>query len=160
METLESLKSNYLNYDHIKRHGISPVDVENVNWTIALLEVSRKKETPIKGDIIQCSSPSDGMIHYPNGHLDLSIEAEFASICVKGSPPFVFHNGKEIGSFSFSFSCSGGYWLSEQELEMYEYIGRKRKMFCQWGSCGAAWNGAIYFQAIVNVWRLIREDIY
>lgn len=159
METMQSLQENNLNYDHIKKHGINQVDVENVNWTIVLLEGPRiwQKKIPIKGDIIQCSSPDDGMIRYPNGHLDEPIENEFASICVKpyGSP-FVNHNGKEITSFS----CSGGYWISEQELEMYEYIGRKKKMFCQWGSCGVAWSGAIYFQAEINVWKLIREDIY
>lgn len=157
METLESLNAMSLNYDHIKRHGINPVDVENINWTITLIEASRKRKTPIMGDIIQCSAPDDGMIRYPDGHLDQPIEKEVASICVKPySSPFVFHNKKVITSFS----CSGGYWIREQELEMYEYIGKRGKIICQWGSCGAAWSGAIYFQAIVNVWRLLKEGIY
>ncbi len=156
METLESLHANTLNYNHIKKYGISEKDLEDVNWTIAIIETSRRKNTPWTGDIIECSSPQDGMIRYPNGHLDQQIHTEFASICVQGATPFVFHNGREITSFS----CSGGYWTREQELEMYTYQGQKEKMFCQWGSCGMAHSGAIYFRAIVNVWRLIKEGIY
>lgn len=156
METFESLHLNTLNDPYIQKYGISKKDLEDVNWTIAIIESSRRKLTPWPGDVIECSSPTDGMIRYLNGHLDRNIETEFASICVKGTPPFVFHNNKDITSFS----CSGGYWISEQELEMYTYQGQKEKMFCQWGSCGMAHSGAIYFKAIVNVWRLLKEGIY
>ena len=157
METMETLIANTQNYGHIKKYGISYADVNSINDTIFVLESTRSKDVPIKGDIIQCSAPNDGMIKYPNGHLDRSIETEFASICVQPYAPFVFH-GRTLESLSFS--CSGGYWIREQELEMYELQGYKTKTFCQWGECGACAGGAIYFQAIVNVWRLLREDIY
>ncbi|MCP4374009.1 MAG: DUF4121 family protein [Deltaproteobacteria bacterium] len=155
MESLFSLHKNIMNYNHIRKYGISQVDVEMINWSISLIESTRNKLTPIKGDIIQLSAPGDGKIRYMNGHLDRPIGTEFASICTQGSPPFILVKGDD-----FSFSKSGGYWTREQELEMYEYIGMEKKIFCQWGECGMCANGAIYFHAIVNTWRLIREDIY
>lgn len=158
METLVSLNSLPDNYHHIMKHGISQKDVDDLNMTIALIESSRRKETPIKGDIIECSAPGDGKIRYPQGHLEQSIETEFASICTRGYAPFVYVSEDWM---DFSFVTSGGYWLRERELEMYEYIiGEYPKVFCKWGSCGPCHNGAIYFRANVNVWRLIREDIY
>jgi len=155
MESLFSLHKNSLNYRHIQKYGISQVDLESINWSIYILENSRSRELPIKGDIIQLSAPGDGKIRYMNGHLDRPIETEYASICTQGSAPFVFIRGDD-----FSFSKSGGYWTREQEREMYEYIGREHKVFCQWGECGMCADGAIYFHASVNVWRLLREDIY
>ena len=90
METLNSLKSIPDNYHHIQKHGISQKDVDDINMTIGVIEAARSKDTPIKGDVIQCSAPQDGMIRYPHAHLEQSIDTEFASICMKGYAPFVY----------------------------------------------------------------------
>jgi len=158
MENIIELSTNPANLKYKEGHGITQDDMEKVNYTIYLIERIRDNNMPIFGDQIICTTP-DKIKNplYPQGHLDSPITKEFASICVQpSSAPFVFHNGLEITRYS----CSGGYWTRERELGMYTYIGQTKKLFCQWGHCGMAHSGAIYFHAIVNEWLLIRENLH
>ncbi len=163
METINSLEANSANYLYKNRHGITQKDVDAVNHSIAILESGRTKDMPIMGDIIQCSTPGDGKIKYMGGHLDTDLiipepnDWRGGHICVKPSHPFVFHDYVELTSFS----TSGGYWFKQREKEMFEFIDKDvPKMFCQWGHNGACHHGAIYYNAKVNVWKLLMEEIY
>jgi len=159
METLNTLSKDWLNSGYIEKHGITAEDVRKINFTISILEQERFNATvPIIGDTIICTTPDKlENPNFPIGHLDSPLENEFASICVCPSgAPFVFHDGHKITKFS----CSGGYWTAEQDIGMFEYIlSMEEKIFCQWGHCGMAHSGAIYFHARVNVWRLVRENL-
>lgn len=158
MDTTQELNADYANLEYVKKHGVTLDDLDQVCITAKLLEDGRlNAKEPIIGDIIICTTPDNlDKPNYPNAHLDSPLENEYASICVQpSSAPFVFHDGEKITKFS----CSGGYWTAEQEIKMFEYMGQDKKLFCQWGHCGMAHSGAIYFIAKVNVWRLVRENL-
>lgn len=166
METIESLSAIQQNQDrYLTKYKFNQDDLDNVNYSIHLIETIRKEDTPIMGDIIECSAPGDGKIKYPAGHLDTPIDCpggvgarwRGGSICVKPSTSFVCHNGIKLTGFS----TSGGYWIRQQDKEMYEPRRKEiKKLFCQFGHNGACHDGAIYFWAKVNEWRLIMETIY
>ena len=160
METLETLSNYSHNSGYIREHGITQRDIDEINHSIHLIQMNRKKYTPIMGDIIQLMAPGDKEIKYMHGHLDTHIDPDDwrgGSICVKPYTSFVFHNGRELTGFS----TSGGYWIRQLEKEMYKFIEKESlKIFCQFGHNGACGNGAVYFQAKVNTWKVIMEAVY
>lgn len=154
METIESLLTNPHNHGYTNDHGVIGCDIQKVNRTISLIENSRDEKIPIPGDIIICKGPKNRM--YPKGHLELPYTEDIGgAICTQPMIPFV-----RVDDFDcLHFGTSGGYWLSCTELDMYVYKGKQTKVFCEWGN-GYTANGAVYFNAFVNVWELFLETIY
>ncbi|MBU1389368.1 MAG: DUF4121 family protein [Proteobacteria bacterium] len=147
------LKSIAANGSFIQIHGIHALDIELANRMHDLIVNTRNPERPTAGDIIICCSER---AIYENGHLETDISDDYSSICTEPYTPFVFEGEKNKPSFS----TSGGYWLSETDIEKYEAAGQRKKLFCSWGHSGACASGAIHFEAQVNVWKLFRKDIY
>ena len=154
MESMNSLAAKNLSFD--KKYGLNNSDLEKVNKIIRVIEATRT-EDPEPGDIIQCIGPK---AEYLNGHLERSISNEYSTICVNPYIPFTSMYKHKNDTFHVSFDSSGGYWLSCTDRNMYEYIGKSLKTFKTWGNYGPCAGGAVHFQAVVNVWKLFKEDIY
>ncbi|MBA3010051.1 MAG: DUF4121 family protein [Desulfobacula sp.] len=150
--TKETLKRYSQNLLFNRMHGLTDKDVLIANRMHDLILNSRDKSRPTPGDIIVCCSDQ---ISYEYGHLNTDIKTEYCSICTQAYTPFVFDDLDMP-----YFSTSGGYWISETDPKMFEYIGERKKLFCTWGHDGACAGGAVYFEVLVNAWKLYREDIY
>jgi len=150
--TMENLKCCAANFSFIHLHGLTDKDVLIANRMYDLILNSRDKARPTPGDIIVCCSDR---VTYEYGHLEADIKNEYSSICTQPYTPFVFDDVDMP-----YFSTSGGYWISETDPKMFEYIGERKKMFSTWGHNGACASGAVHFEVLVNAWKLYREDIY
>lgn len=151
LSTYQNNKSRYLT-----KYQITDDDVNMVNKLIKIIETSRSELRPVPGDIIICKGPEK---EYKKGHLDKPIDEDhYSNICVEPYIPFI-SKYNQLGHIP-TFSTSGGYWLTEDAIEMFTYVGKDMKFFCEFGHNGACSDGAIYFHAEVNVWELFREDIY
>lgn len=142
-----------LNQKFHKKFGIKDSDLEYTNYFIGEIKISRSKKEPRPGDRIRCWG-SNGIVH-EKAHMDSPIHNQFATICIEPYVPFV--SMRENGLF---FETSGGYWIAEEEPEMFVYKDKVVKQFCFFGSAGMVGSGAIHFKAKVNLWELFREDIY
>jgi len=153
--TLETLKQINRSYD--REHVVTQYDVNKVNRLIDVIEKNSSVFLAV-GDIIQCHGYNDyhkkDMI-YDNGHLeDLNyLDTGKLSICTEPYTPFTWERSEKP-----TFSTSGGYWFAENDKTKFELIGHRLKTFCAWGHNGATANGAVNFQARVNVWKYVNKD--
>lgn len=141
--TLDTLRA--INGSYATEHSIWPSDVEKVNDLSARLEAERQDDpTPTDGDFVVCATPG-GEVVSDRGHLQKREDAPLF-VCVHPSTPFI-HPG-------VASEAGGGPEIRVREDEL-EYVGKRLKRFCTWGHQGPCGNGAIDFQAEVNVWRMV-----
>jgi len=144
-------------------HGITEGDVEKANFLKTVIEQTRDKTKPKNGDIAIVSGPKKT---YKNGHIQREKINGFAAICVRPYKPFVSVNKDCNGNWEVHTNSSGGYWFGVPDedynsaLKMFTYVGKRQKLFKDWGHCGACGNGAFTFMAEVYVWELFLENIY
>ena len=136
---LKSLKEANMLYD--SEHGVTFSDVQRVNELIKIIEGSRTV-VPQVGDIILYTDKNG--YYYENAHIE-RISDDGLYICEKPYVPFVTK-----GSYGISTSTSGGAWTYIPCN--LKYAGKKKKRFCVWGHGGPQANGAVDFEATVNVW--------
>lgn len=141
MPTKSELKLINASYD--QQHGVNEKDVEIVNNIIPIIECSRDIEGPQVGDIIEFTNKYGD--YFTNAHVD-EIRDDKIYICEKPYVPFVSAYRNKI-----STSTSGGAW--SWIPRNLKYIGSKNKHFYIWGHSGACGNGALIFNAEVNVWE-------
>lgn len=151
MYTLESL--NNMNYRYNADHRLSQSDVDKANRFVALIENSRRTDKPMPGDILELTDEYGH--YYANAHIecDSNYEENCLNVCEHAYIPFVSENEPE---HSVSMSTSGGSW--PQIPNSVKLIGQREKTFCVWGRWGPCANGAINFNATVNVWEYIAPN--
>ncbi|MCL1855091.1 MAG: DUF4121 family protein [Clostridia bacterium] len=150
MYTLESLKPLNAAYD--SEHRLEQSDVEMANHRIQLIENSRG-EKPCIGDIIEYTDEYG--IYSHSAHIQSwDNETRQLSICTIPTVPFVFLNE---GNKEVRFSTDGGPWASVDTAAL-TYVGKREKLFKEFGHCGAAPNGSVCFKAQVNVWEYIAPN--
>jgi hypothetical protein len=69
-------------------------------------------------------------------------------VCEQPYTPFVWANESES---NIKCSTSGGAWTTVPKNLIY--IGKRKKLFNAWGHCGSCADGAVEFEADVNVWE-------
>ena len=150
MYTLESLKE--INNRFCGSHEMTKYDVEKVNEYVKLIENSRSKLESKIGDMIQYTNEYGE--YFEKAHIDEIYEDGELDICERPYVPFVGVNENNNG---ISCSTSGGAWeyLSKGKLT---YVGKSKKRFCVWGNCGACADGAVEFEAEVNVWSYTSSE--
>lgn len=150
MYTLESLKE--INNRFCRSHEMTEYDVEKANEYVELIENSRSKLESKIGDMIQYTNEYGE--YFEKAHIDEIYEDGELYICERPYVPFVGVNENNNG---ISCSTSGGAWeyLSKEKLT---YVGKSKKRFCVWGNCGACADGAVEFEAEVNVWSYTSSE--
>ena len=132
-------------YCKIGKHWISDGDVEKANRLVDLIESTRSKKKPKPGDIL-CYTDSFGG-YYSHAHIEKVDLGYGGNICKCAYVPFI--SEREDG---IRCSTSGGPWTDVAFSDM-KYVGKEKKRFCFWGSCGACADGAIEIEAEVSVWE-------
>lgn len=144
-----------INNRYCGSHTIHDSDIDMANAYVNIIEQSRTQEKPRVGDIIEYTSKFGD--YYGNAHMEnVDTENQTVYICERPYVPFVGKSNDENGIFC---STSGGVWHTVPISEL-TYIGKRKKTFCAWGSCGPCADGAVEFQAEVNVWQYIEKDNY
>lgn len=148
MVTMKQVKEQNPVFD--RKYGILPSDIEKVNKYISVIEGTRDKDKPMPGDKLIFT---DSMgFYYENAHIQQEKE-DMIEICEQPHTPFVSLHGKN----AVRFSTSGGAWKSIP-IKNLKYIGTAQKQFHDFGHCGGAPQGTVYFNATVNVWEYTEEQ--
>lgn len=141
-ETLSAINVRFL-----REHRILSSDIEMANRWVQIIEESRSPDRPVIGDIVRLTTKHGSYYHC--AHIDTIDGEGNASVCEQPYIPFIFTSQKPIG---FCFSTSGGAWECCDTSRM-KLVGQELKCFCHWGNCGMCKDGAVAFEATVNVWE-------
>lgn len=149
MYNIESLKAINPSYDY--EHRVLESDVIKANKWVEIIEGNRNNNFPCVGDIVEFTNKHGD--YYRNAHverIDGETEKEL-NICEQPYVPFV-----GMINNRFYTNTSGGAWTNiPKQLKL---IGKRPKLFKDWGHCGTCGNGAINFEAMVNVWEYIEPN--
>lgn len=141
MYTIESLTKINPQYNGI--YPISQDDVERINNLVSAIESGRTDYQIQSGDMVEFTTRHGN--YYENAHID-TFDINEWSICEKPFLPFVY-----LADGSAKCITGGGEWTTvPHKLKL---IGKRKKSFKDLGTCGAYPNGAIIFEANVNVWE-------
>ncbi|MEF9983732.1 MAG: DUF4121 family protein [Oscillospiraceae bacterium] len=145
MYTIGTLKEINQQYDH--NHGLTQSDVNMANTYVDVIQRSRTDNQIQVGDIVELTTKHGD--YYKKAHIEsYNAETSSWSVCQEAYTPFVIFNS---GKTNIICNTSGGAWSGvPNKLTL---IGKRLKLFCDWGNCGACGNGAVNFQAEVNVWE-------
>lgn len=140
------------NREYHMTHRLSQGDVEMANMYKGIIEASRTDSHIQPGDIVELTTQHGD--YYRNAHIE-KWESESAhwSVCQQAYIPFIWlaKTGKNI-----CCSASGGPWTSiPNNLRL---IGKRKKLFKDWGHCGCCASGAVAFEAEVNVWEYLHPE--
>lgn len=145
-ETLATINHRYINCGY---HSLTDADVQKANDFVTLIESTRSTTEPKAGDILQYTDEYGE--YFSKAHIE---EADRGNgyICENAYVPF-------ISSRKFGISCcaSGGSWHNVELADM-KYVGKAKKRFCFWGSCGACADGAVEIIAEVSVWEYTERN--
>ena len=145
-ETIHSLQEINGSYDH--QHRITEKEVATANKWIQIIENTRDDNHPQPGDIVEYTTRHGN--HYRNAHIE-KLEDGLLSICECPYVPFVGEvNGR------FYTNTSGGAWAGIPPT--LKLLGKRTKLFKDWGRWGATANGAVQFFATVNAWEYEEPD--
>lgn len=149
IEELKKINQRYLgtHYEIIEK------DIKNINHLINLIEFTRDDTTPKVGDIVKYTSEYGD---YYGGALISGIW-EDSEIEICESPYTPFFTCYDVDAKNIKISVSGGSFHNFNK-KMFRYIGKGKRKFCDWGSCGPCADGAIDFYAMVNVWEVKQEN--
>lgn len=147
MYTIESLSA--INHRFVRAHfRITQSDVDHINFLIQRIESSRK-DVPMAGDIVRLTNKWSE--YYPHAHIE-SDTKDGLHICESPYVPFTY-----AADGVLHFSTSGGAW-GFYDASDFKYVGKELKYFCDWDHCGPCGDGALDFQAEVNVWEYVSPD--
>lgn len=149
MYTIETLKVINPAYDY--KHRLTQNDVDVANMYVELIEQSRTDNQIQVGDIIKLTTKYGD--YYSSAHVERYIDEDgYWTVCEQPHIPFV---EKNIDG-SILCNTSGGAWTSvPKNLKL---LGKRRKLFQDFGHCGACANGAFSFEAEVNVWEYKQDE--
>ncbi|WP_336769991.1 DUF4121 family protein [Bacillus bombysepticus] len=146
--TIETLKE--INPSYNAEHRVTQSDVIKANQWVKFIEETRDSNKPKAGDIV-IFTDSYGY-YFPNANID-DIEEDVTTITALPQTPFV---GKKQQEKEFMAGTSGS--LEYKIPVELKYVGKKEKVFQDWGHCRATENGTIEFFAEVNVWEYSETD--
>lgn len=148
MYTIESLSD--INHRFVGAHfRITQDDVDHINALVKYIESSRK-DSPMAGDVVRLTNKWSE--YYPHAHIESDAKGEL-HICESPYVPFVY-----VADDALHFTTSGGAWGFYKSSDL-KYVGKELKYFCDWGHCGPCGDGAIDFQAEINVWEYVSPDL-
>lgn len=130
--------------------NITDYDVDMANKNVGAIERSRSKLSPMPGDIVRYTNKYSKYFHH--AHVESVCNGE-AYICEEPYIPFV-----SCGDTGVRCVTSGGSWVCIKTEKMH-LIGRDKKLFNDWGHNGPCADGAICFEAYVNVWEFISDEV-
>lgn len=148
LETLREINQRYCGHPHI----LTNEDVEMANNWVAKIQNERigdPKVTP--GDLVQLTTLYGD---YYGRALVHSVEEDgHVYVCEQPYTPFVY-----VDSYGkVGMSASGGGWSHIPKGQM-RYAGKGKRFFCDWGFCGPCADGAVDFEAEVNVWEYVADN--
>lgn len=148
MYTIESLKP--LNARFLSTHlHLTDWDVQMVNKWVNRVEATRDKAKPVAMDTLRYYNKYGD--YYAHALIS-RIEDGQAAVCEVPYTPFLYESGGSVGG-----SASGGAWAGLPVADMV-YVGQEKRLFTDWGHCGACADGAVDFEATVNVWEYHTPD--
>lgn len=163
IHTKESLATNQRNSIYHLENTVNDRDEQFCNLYTQIIALSRRTWQPVAGDTI--------IIDGKRAHIDTAesytaISANFAKkpvgmiklgVCYQPMTPFIRATLGD-SSAKLSLSTSGGPWDSiEIESQRLVLTGQEQKFFCFFGHSGARANGAIDFDATINVWEITKK---
>ena len=150
MYTIESLIN--INPVYQENHRFKQTDVDMANKYIEIIENNRTDDKIQVGDIIEFTTRTGD--YYRNAHVEkLYPEISEVNICEYPSAPFIFLTETKD---NIKCTTSGGAWSNiPNNLKL---MGKRKKIFADFGNCGACAHGAVYFEAAVNVWEYKQPD--
>lgn len=141
-----------INTRFCRSYSLHDSDVSMANDYVTFIENTRRK-TPCIGDIVEFTTEYGD--YYSSAHIDTLTEDE-AYICERPYVPFINKNEEKTG---INCCTSGGTWCFIP-LAKLSWVGKRQKRFCDWGHCGPRGDGAVEFEAEVNVWRYTAANRY
>lgn len=143
LESLREINSRYCGHPH----SLTQSDVAMANGWVKTIENERVASNigPLPGDTVRLTERHGD--YYRHALIE-KVEEGDAHVCENAYVPFLFL--RDDGSVGMS--ASGGAWLHLPTSEL-KYVGKERRTFCDWGSCGPCADGAVDFEAEVNVWE-------
>ena len=141
-----------LNGVYHMNHKISQDDVEMANNYKAIIEASRTDNRIQPGDILELYTRYGD--YRRNAHFEKwDRDKGYWAVCEHPSTPFIWLN---ITGDNIQCSTSGGPWTSVPGG--LRLMGKRKKLFKDWGHCGSCANGSVAFEAEVNVWEYRQPD--
>lgn len=150
--TLEQLKKWNARFESA-HFECNESDLVMANSYIDLIEKSRSKNTPVKGDVVRFTNEYGK--YYSHALVEWADDDE-VGLCEQGNPSI----GKSDSEIGFFLSISGGSF-PRVPLNKMKLIGKTKTRFWDFGHCGACKDGGIDFFAEVNLWECdINEQPY
>lgn len=148
IETLRNINQRYCGHPHILTNS----DVEMVNNWISKIQQERIGEPKVTpGDLVQLTTRYGD--YYGRALVNSVEEDGRVYVCEQPYTPFVY-----VDSYGkVGMNASGGAWSHIPKGQM-RYVGKGKRFFCDWGFCGPCADGAIDFEAEVNVWEYTEEN--
>ena len=151
LKTLSEINQRFLS----AHYELLQTDVNKANECIDLIEKSRTKEKPMRGDIVRYTTENGE--YYAHAFIE-SIKDGQAYIA-ESSSVYVCANEKFQDGFSCQVSAGGAFHYIP--VDHMVYIGTEEKRFWHFGHCGGCADGGIDFYATVNVWECdLNEERY
>lgn len=148
MYSIDTLKEINQSYDY--RYRVSQSDVDKANAYVQLIESTRSNVQPKAGDRLRLTTKHGD--YYSSAHIEGDYpwgDEPSYNICECPYVPFIGITENKDGIWC---STSGGAWQGVPKDKL-RYVGREKKLFCDWGHMGACAGGAMYFEAEVSVWE-------
>lgn len=148
IETLKPLNARFL-ATHFR---LTQSDVDMVNMWARRIESTRDPDRPVAMDTLRYYNEYGD--YYEHALISKVDEAGNAEICEIPYTPFLFGDDSCVGG-----SASGGAW-GHLPIKDFTYVGQEKSLFTDWGHCGACADGAVDFEATVNVWEYHAQHKY
>ncbi|MEM4992215.1 DUF4121 family protein [Priestia sp. SB1] len=149
--TLETLKNFNYNSSYDREHRLTVSDLEKANNWVEFIEDTRSDDTPQVGDIVEFTNKYGDW--YEDTHIDGIEENELE---IMERPSVLWVSKSKDGTLCTPGTSGSGSNYIPSELKL---IGKRKKVFKDWGHCGPTGNGAFFFEAVVNVWEYQEKDL-
>lgn len=140
VETLKPINARFLG-THFR---LAQSDVDMANKWVRRIESTRNHAKPVALDTLRYYNEYGD--YYGHALIE-RVDGYEAEICEVPYTPFLFGDDNYVGC-----SASGGAW-ARLPIKDFTYVGQEKSLFTDWGHCGACADGAVDFEATVNVWE-------
>lgn len=134
-------------------HGITENDIKMAENYINYIEKTRSDKMPKVGDIVKYTTKYGD--YYGRALISADTGENEIEICEQPYVPFICDTNND----DMSLSVSGGAFTHTNKNNL-KYLGKEKRQFCDWGSCGACGNGAVKFEAEVSVWEYKENNMF
>lgn len=139
-----------LNEAYNRMHGFIHEDVNAVNYFLRKIESTRSNERPMPGDIVLYTNVFGD--YYPHSIIEKT-ENGLLHIYHDSEIPFVYSKDQAI-----EYSICGGEFSDYTPVSELKYLGKVHSTHKVWGHNGECGDGAIRFDAQVNLWEYTCPD--